>query len=92
MEGRLYLAGCEAVEVEVPPVGDVWQQVAVVDGVTVQVDTVPLDQQDHVCPGQKERHISNAERVKHVIMLRENPEYNYGKGEDRITNCVQTTF
>ena len=59
MEGRLYLTGREAVEVEVSPVGDVWQQVAVVDGVTVEVDTVPLDQQDHICPGRKERHVVN---------------------------------
>ena len=54
-EGRrfYYLCLCHAVKMQVPPVGDVGQQVTVVQWVAVQMNTLGLDQQDHICQGDK---------------------------------------
>lgn len=46
-----YLGLGHAVQMQVPPVGHVRQQVAVVDGVAVQVHTLGLDQHDDVWGG-----------------------------------------
>lgn len=47
----LYLGLGHAVEVQVPPVGHIRQQVAVVDGVAVQMHALGLDQQDYIWRG-----------------------------------------
>lgn len=47
----LYLGFGHAVEMHVPPVGHVRQQVAVVDGVAVQMHALGLDQQDYIWRG-----------------------------------------
>lgn len=46
-----YLGLGHAVQVQIPPVGHIRQQVAVVDGVAVQVHTLGLDQQDDIWRG-----------------------------------------
>lgn len=44
-----YLGLGHAVELQVPPVGHIRQQAAVVERVAVQMHTLGLDQQDHIC-------------------------------------------
>lgn len=44
----LYLGLGHAVEMQIPPVGHIRQQVAVVDRVAVQMHTLGLDQQDYI--------------------------------------------
>lgn len=46
-----YLGLGHAVQMQIPPVGHVRQQVAVVEGVAVQVHTLGLDQQDDIWGG-----------------------------------------
>lgn len=48
-----YLSLCHAVEMQVPPVGHVGQQVTVVHWVAVQMNTLCLDQQDNIWKADK---------------------------------------
>lgn len=51
---RLFnLCFCHAVEMQVPPVGHIGQEVTVVHRVAVQMNTLSLDQQDYICKADK---------------------------------------